>query len=120
MCELENELLGVKSNLTKSNKSLQECHQLICNQTAVASRKLEEEQKSHDNEKFRLERELNEFKIRFITLEEEKGRIEKENSRSSQQVIHYKSYPNTVRIKSIIRTKIFSNEIQNVTQAVLT
>eukprot|EP00800_Vazella_pourtalesii_P011584 TRINITY_DN278_c0_g1_i2.p1 TRINITY_DN278_c0_g1~~TRINITY_DN278_c0_g1_i2.p1 ORF type:complete len:365 (+),score=123.65 TRINITY_DN278_c0_g1_i2:222-1316(+) len=80
MIELENELLSVKSNLSKSNKSLQECHQLICNQSAVSNRKLEEEQKRHEDEKFELERELNEFKNRVITLETEKEMIEEQNS----------------------------------------
>ena len=88
MSELESELLSVKSNLSKSTKSLQECHQLMCNQTAVANRKLDEEQKRYEDEKIELERELNKFKIRVTTLEEERERIERENSQLSHQLMN--------------------------------
>ena len=80
MCELENELSSVKSNLSKSNKSLQECHQLIRDQKSISDWKLEAEQKRHDDEMFEREKELDEIAIELLTLEKEKTQSSNQES----------------------------------------
>ncbi|KAI6648955.1 hypothetical protein LOD99_7028 [Oopsacas minuta] len=84
--ELANQLLSVNTDLSKTQKSLQECHQLIKSQS-VANKKLEEEVIKQEGEKLEIERkregEFDTFTAQIITVELERDRIQEEYNQMS-------------------------------------